>query len=158
MAADVDVAARDIMKGCYVLILALEDEQTVPIGRWGPLQFLAGHYAYVGSALGGLEARIGRHLRNKKRLRWHIDVLLKMAVIEEVVWAETSQQVECRMARFLSHRFPSVAHFGCSDCRCRSHLFWSPESGQLEVVAWAAMVSCGLCPKTSLSAFKKSLT
>ena len=41
-------------------------------------------YVYTGSARGGLEARIARRRRREKRMRWHIDYLLREARIIEV--------------------------------------------------------------------------
>jgi len=146
------------MKGCYVLILTLGSAQTILMGRWGPMRFAAGHYAYVGSALGGLEARVRRHGRRDKSLHWHIDHLLRSARIEQVVYAQTSQKVECRLARYLSHRFSSIPHFGSSDCTCPSHLFWSRERGGLVRAARAAILACGLVPAMPTYPVKKSLT
>jgi Uri superfamily endonuclease len=122
------------------------------------MEFAAGHYAYVGSALGGLEPRLRRHGREVKRLHWHIDYLLRVARIEQVVYAQTSQKLECRLAHFLSNRFPSVPHFGSSDCGCRSHLFWSGERGDFMRAVPAAFTACGLTPAMPPSPLKKSLT
>lgn len=146
------------MKGCYVLILTLGHEQVVPVGRRRLIRFAAGKYAYVGSALGGLEARVRRHGRKDKRLHWHIDYLLRVGRMEKVIWAQTSQKVECRLAHFFSDRFFSVPHFGASDCQCCSHLFWSREEGDLARVARAAFSMCGLAPEIITLSDKKSLT
>ena len=112
-------------RGCYVLLIELPADETVTAGRLGPIHFRRGHYAYVGSALGGLRARLDRHLRPEKKLHWHIDYLLEKARIGETVACETSARVECAIARGLVARFESVPGFGSSDCRCRSHLFYS---------------------------------
>jgi len=112
-------------RGCYVLLIELPADETVTAGRLGPIHFRRGCYAYVGSALGGLRARLDRHLRPEKKLHWHIDYLLEKARIDETVACETSARVECAIARGLVERFESVPGFGSSDCRCRSHLFYS---------------------------------
>ena len=112
-------------KGCYVLLIGLPADETVTAGRLGPIRFRGGHYAYVGSALGGLRSRLNRHLRSEKKAHWHIDYLLEKARISEIVTCETDVRVECVIARALWGRFDSVAGFGSSDCRCRSHLFFS---------------------------------
>ena len=112
-------------KGCYVLLIELPTEETVTTGRLGPVDFPRGHYAYVGSALGGLRSRLERHLRSEKKVRWHVDYLLEKARISEIVTCETEERVECVIARALAGRFSSVSGFGSSDCRCRSHLFFS---------------------------------
>jgi len=49
--------------GTYVLVLVIEQDMQIEVGALGTLFFRAGHYLYVGSALGGLGARLARHLR-----------------------------------------------------------------------------------------------
>lgn len=146
------------MKGCYLLILSLESAREISVGRWGMLQFAAGYYAYVGSAMGGLEARLARHMRENKRHHWHIDDLLVLARLEAVVWAQLSQKVECRLARFMASRFSSIPHFGASDCRCPSHLFWSRHKADLAMAARRAIAACGGAPVVTTYPLKKSLT
>jgi hypothetical protein len=72
--------------GTYALLLEATTIQDVQIGKLGVLHMLPGIYVYVGSALGpgGLAARIERHARQEKTLRWHIDYLRAAADIEEV--------------------------------------------------------------------------
>ena len=112
-------------KGCYVLLIELPAEETVTTGRLGPVDYRHGHYAYVGSALGGLRSRLERHLRSEKKAHWHVDYLLEKGRISEIVTCETEERVECVIAGALVGRFSSVSGFGSSDCRCRSHLFFS---------------------------------
>ncbi len=57
------------MKGTYALIMRLPGPRMISIGNHSPTRFPAGYYVYVGSALGGIEARVNRHLRNVKKLR-----------------------------------------------------------------------------------------
>ena len=68
-------------KGTYALVLHLECTEEITVGKLGMFTFPAGYYLYVGSALGpgGLEARLARHRRRGKKLRWHIDYLLEHA-------------------------------------------------------------------------------
>jgi len=54
------------MKGTYVLILILPERKKIDVGALGEINFEPGYYAYVGSALGGMEGRIGRHLKRGK--------------------------------------------------------------------------------------------
>jgi len=112
------------VKGSYLLIAYLAQAQPVSVGRLGEIYFHAGWYAYVGSAMGGLEGRIARHLRSSKRLHWHIDYLLRVAGIERVVKFESEIRIECAIAEVLRKDFAGVPRFGCSDCRCPSHLFY----------------------------------
>jgi len=120
------------MKGNYILLIELPETGEISVGRLGLLTFPQGFYAYVGSAMNGFEGRIGRHLRKKKKPRWHIDYLLEQALIKEIVLCETEERVECILAQTLSEEFPSIPGFGSSDCRCRSHLYFEAEKDKLE--------------------------
>jgi len=50
------------MKGSYTLLIELPEQEVIPVGKLGLIAFSQGFYAYVGSGMGGVEARIGRHL------------------------------------------------------------------------------------------------
>ena len=131
------------MKGTYVLILELLADRSVSIGKLGAISFKQGSYAYVGSALSGLDQRIQRHLRQPgagKKLHWHIDYLLAHPAVEPraVIAAETEERWECKIATQLAQLVSSVPHFGCSDCSCTSHLFFAPERAELE----ARVIAC----------------
>lgn len=112
------------MKGIYVLIIQLERPTSVSVGALGRLRFRRGLYAYVGSAQRGLEARIRRHLRKKKNRFWHIDYLLDSpaAQIAKVFIRNAGKTQECRIAEMLGKKGMPILGFGCSDCRCKSHL------------------------------------
>ncbi len=127
------VASRDVKKGSYVLLMELRRPQEMTIGKLGPIRFRKGFYYYVGSAMNGLDARVDRHRRNEKRMHWHIDYLLREAEIKDVLRIESRKRLECIIAGRLSEKLDSVRGFGCSDCGCRSHLFYSEKdiSGQL---------------------------
>ena len=113
--------------GLYQLVIRLRQERDIRVGRLGRFRFPAGFYVYTGSAKRGLEARIARHLRARKKMRWHIDYLLRYGRILEVKRYATSDESECQ----LSQRVESVegsrmvaAGFGSSDCECSTHLFY----------------------------------
>jgi Uri superfamily endonuclease len=55
------------MKGTYILLIKLLKNQAIAIGKLGNLTFENGYYAYIGSALNGLENRIDRHLKSNKK-------------------------------------------------------------------------------------------
>jgi Uri superfamily endonuclease len=115
------------MKGTYALLLRLGEPKEIIVGRRGRFPFPAGYYLYVGSALGpgGLEARLARHIRAKKRLHWHIDYLLEHAQVVEVWTASSDERLECQwaeIARGLPGATVPVPYFGSSDCRCPAHL------------------------------------
>ena len=114
--------------GTYILIIELPERVQTRVGSLGTLTFQQGYYLYTGSALGGLRARLARHLRAVKRLHWHIDYLLAHGAIREIWYSVGSQRWECAWARRLAQLpgvKPSDAPFGASDCACHTHLFYS---------------------------------
>ena len=112
-------------RGTYALIMALRRDTGIDVGRLGRFSLPAGYYAYCGSALGGLQARIERHRRRDKRPYWHIDYLTRQADIVEVWYLLSPQRLECYLCEML-RRSPGAsipaAGFGASDCRCPAHL------------------------------------
>jgi Uri superfamily endonuclease len=111
------------MKGCYLLLLELITSQKIQIGKLGILFFKKGFYVYIGSAMNNLESRVKRHLRSEKKLHWHIDYLLKHARIIDVYYKESSKKKECIVADNFKN-LEKILGFGCSDCKCKSHLFY----------------------------------
>jgi len=115
--------------GVYHLILHLREPARVRVGRLGRFGFPAGYYVYTGSAMGGLESRLARHRRRRKKLHWHIDYLLRRAEVVDSVARATRCDVECEWnRRVLSLPGARVVApgFGASDCRCSTHLVWLP--------------------------------
>ncbi len=121
--------------GVYILWLRVAAPLTVVFGRFGggrPIAVPAGDYLYVGSALGGLSARLLRHatrsgdhpphtiraelagqlaaarlparLPPAKRLHWHVDYLLDEPDVALVgVWAwRTAAPLESALAEWLA--------------------------------------------------------
>jgi len=114
-----------MLTGAYLLLLHLDRPREVAVGALGTLPFDAATYVYVGSAMGGLEQRVARHLRDDKRPRWHIDRLLAAADRAEALLLPSPVRVECELAALVA-TLPDTAAvrgFGCSDCRCEAHLF-----------------------------------
>ncbi|WP_456473676.1 GIY-YIG nuclease family protein [Candidatus Pyrohabitans sp.] len=119
------------MRGCYVLLLKLERQADLSVGRLGSFCFSPGYYAYVGSALRGMEARVARHLRREKRMHWHVDYLLEVAEVDAVFCMSSENRCECAVAgiiRSLRGAQVPVRRFGSSDCSCEAHLFHFPEN------------------------------
>ena len=118
--------------GTYVLALRLSLPRNLEIGKLGAVAFPAGWYLYAGSALGpgGLQARLGRHLRRLaagKRAHWHLDYFREQATWV-CAWVRVSdERLECTWAERL-RRLPGAEvvapGFGASDCACRAHLLW----------------------------------
>ena len=106
----------------YQLTIEVRRRIRVAIGRLGTFEFAAGRYVYTGSARRAFEARIARHLRKEKALRWHIDYLLGAPGVR-VVRVIGSTRGECALNRATAGEV-MVPGFGASDCRagCGAHL------------------------------------
>jgi sugar fermentation stimulation protein A len=112
--------------GVYAAAFVLPVSRTIRIGRLGRFDFPAGRYVYVGRAQRNLEARLARHARRRKRLRWHVDYLSRWARLE-AAWAwPRPKSDECLLAAAVGALPGSVAGpagFGTSDCHCPTHLY-----------------------------------
>jgi len=112
------------IKGTYALLLHLEDSFDLSIGALGSRQLESGWYVYVGSAQNGLYQRINRHLKSSKKKHWHIDYLLEHCRVEQIWMLRSERSFECETAKLLEGKTEYIKGFGCSDCRCISHLFY----------------------------------
>ncbi|MGB2853176.1 MAG: GIY-YIG nuclease family protein [Dehalococcoidia bacterium] len=124
-----------VEKGTYALIIAVESEITIVVGKLGEFAFPAGYYIYLGSARGGLFQRVRRHVSKDKKLRWHIDYLLQDAEVLEVWYALGDERFECQWASAAKNMPQAqiiVPGFGSSDCRCPSHLIYLPRLPSFE--------------------------
>jgi len=114
-------------RGAYMLILHLPRRRRIAVGSLGQLSFPAGYYLYVGSAMGGLEARLARHRRMRKKMHWHVDYLRAQAELVASLPVRTPERIECRLAQAASRLSePGPEGFGSSDCSCPTHLFRWP--------------------------------
>lgn len=106
----------------YQLLIDVARPLRCAIGRLGEFDFPAGRYVYTGSARRCLEARIARHVRREKTLRWHVDYLLAAPGVR-VVDVVRSRRGECALNRAVGGGMPAKG-FGASDCRagCGAHL------------------------------------
>ena len=121
--------------GTYVLVITLGSDLTTEVGALGTLSFPAGVYLYTGSALGGLDQRVSRHIRHEKTVKWHLD-RLTVAADPVIAYESYPDYVpECGLASMAGDcgMVPSVDGFGCSDCSCRTHLFRVPD-GSLDLL------------------------
>lgn len=118
------------MKGIYVLVLWLNNDLEVTIGKLGKFHFKTGYYYYVGSAHGtGGFKRVTRHFnvasgKNSTR-KWHIDYLLPHSEVICALLFPTDGTLECKVAGIMEKFSEIISCFGCSDCRCETHLFLS---------------------------------
>jgi len=110
------------------VILRLRLTRRIRVGRLGVVSFLDGWHLYAGSAMACLSARIGRHLRRRKKLHWHIDYLRERADEVAAFPMPSSRRRECELAGALAKIFPAGPQgFGCSDCACPTHLYHSAD-------------------------------
>lgn len=131
-----------VRPGTYILVLTLAADREETVGALGPLSFPAGRYCYVGSARAGLDQRVGRHLRRTKTRKWHIDFLTTVADRVEAYESYPEAVPECELGRLClaCGGVPAAAHFGCSDCRCATHLFRVTPETVAALVARAGLV------------------
>lgn len=117
--------------GVYMAFLEILADCRLQIGSLGEREFLAGHYVYVGSAAKGLEARIARHGRLRKKMHWHFDYLRQAAVWRGALPIRTQERLECSLAKAVRDLAAAeITGFGASDCHCGSHLFYFAQDPQ----------------------------
>lgn len=123
--------------GIYTLVLSLPQAGQIKVGSLGVIDFAAGFYSYTGSARGpgGLK-RVDRHIQVLKGIktsrRWHIDYLLPYTNLVEVFITKTTLDLECSIAKAIGKRLMAVPRFGCTDCRCYSHLHYAIELKEMQ--------------------------
>jgi len=122
-------------KGNYTLLIFVQVQKQIAIGRIGSGKFQRGCYAYTGSAFGkgssSLGGRIRRHNKKQKPRRWHIDYLLsdKDVNLMAVIACIMNRKMECAINQSLRELFYAqipFLGFGSSDCteHCNSHLLY----------------------------------
>lgn len=99
------------------------------------MEIKPGYYIYVGSALGpgGVYARVTRHCQSSKPKRWHIDFLSEVASPEGIWYYHNPARLEHEWAQALGKldELSAIKGFGCSDCKCSSHLFFGVKKPEL---------------------------
>ena len=127
--ADFHMAAVTLpaIKGAYILLIDLPHDLAVHMPRRPDTVLDAGRYLYSGSAngMGGIKARVGRHMRGDKTIRWHIDQLTVSGMVVGA-WVFPGGD-ECELVARLSMLPKPIHGFGSSDCLvCASHLLVWP--------------------------------
>lgn len=120
-----------IDSGIYQLLIYLPRQISIKIGNLGRIVFKPGYYIYTGSARKNLRHRLARHLSDTKLFHWHIDYLLEYAEIVSYNYEKYDSTAECRTnlltkQKLIDSQF--IPGFGCSDCRCQSHLIYLPKN------------------------------
>ena len=112
--------------GAYLLVIDLDAPLLLDVPKGASAALPAGRYGYCGSAYGpgGIRARVARHRRQEKSIRWHID---RLTVVGRVIAVQAKPGGrECALMdnlRALPGASVPVPGFGSSDCRrCPSHL------------------------------------
>lgn len=127
------------LKGAYVLDLRLRRKVRLALKSLAYPELPRGRYLYCGSANGpgGVAARVGRHAKDEKVLKWHVDYLRAEARLEMVYIARNGD--ECDLVSELVRRGATVPipRFGSSDCRnCPSHLLAVDQEVDLASFGW----------------------
>ena len=116
-------------QGAYLAVLHLNCHKRLTIGALGTQSFSPGYYTYAGSAMGGLDARMARHNRKRKKKHWHIDYLRADSEVIAILPVRSSERLECRLVAGLTTLLSaSMPGFGCTDCHCPTHLFFSTDN------------------------------
>jgi len=108
----------------YFVIFRLDRDERIKVGKLGEMEFKKGYYVYVGSAKRGFSKRVRRHFSKKKKLHWHVDYL---SIEARALEAFRCKADEHALAKFASQFMDGIRGFGSSDCKCYSHLFYSPK-------------------------------
>lgn len=111
-------------KGSYLIVGLIDKDKKLSIGRLEKRLFKEGYYIYVGSAMGSLSKRLNRHHKKKKSMHWHIDYLIAHFTDYKTIPIQSSEPLECKIAKDLSNIAESINNFGSSDCDCISHLYY----------------------------------
>lgn len=152
----------------YVVAARLPRRERLAVAAHSVLDLDRGWYAYIGSAQRGRRARVARHMRAGKPLRWHADYLFSQHPathawsIDVPPSAPTSRSAcasaECALADALVRAGgarPAVAattapgsssarlRFGASDCDCAGHLVRFPSLAALSSALGAVAAGLG---------------
>jgi len=160
----------DPVNSLYVVATWVPRCTTIVVGALGPVHFERAWYAYVGSAARARDARVARHLRARRSLRWHADYLFAAHPATQA-WLVDTVLTECEVAEQVGRALappgaatdgrpdrcpdgcaalPAVtarpaAGFGASDCGCAGHLLSLGRRPSTQVLLAAmphALITC----------------
>ncbi|WP_413206935.1 GIY-YIG nuclease family protein [Rhodospirillum sp. A1_3_36] len=113
-------------KGAYLLLIRLTAAVPAPQNVAPGRSLARGLYVYCGSARGpgGIAARVGRHMRPEKGLRWHVDHLTSRAAsVRALVFPGGDECVLLERVLGMEGISVPLPGLGASDCvRCPAHL------------------------------------
>ena len=133
------------MYASYALFLTFDGRTVTDVGALGTISLEKGEYCYIGSAMNGLEQRLRRHFSKEKKIHWHID---RLTVRADRMEAYTTGDIgECDLRRYAERcgMIPAADGFGCSDCRCGTHLLRSEKGAKDEMIRLMGMTFFGVC-------------
>ena len=122
------------MKGTYILLMYLDCNKKIKIGKNMNMNFKKGWYIYIGSALNSLKPRIKRHLKSTKKFHWHIDYFMSHVQIKNVYIKYGKIKEECHIASKFLKDFLAIPKFGCSDCSCKTHLYTGNKENLIQFI------------------------
>ncbi len=124
--------------GAYCLIMSLDKDVRMGVGKLGEFNFPKGYYVYVGSAMKNLKQRVARHFRDNKKLKWHIDYFLENASLLRAFVYPSRRRLESKIAKIFEDEVKSgraniiVKKFGATDTKDSTHLFYFPSENSLK--------------------------
>jgi Uri superfamily endonuclease len=131
--------------GAYVLLIHLDRKLYLHIPAFRGKSLAPGLYAYCGSAYGpgGIRARVSRHLRTDKTMRWHVDRLTAAGRIEQAGIRVAGRECDLVTELLANGGSAALPKFGSSDCRtCPAHLLRLPGGKNLPEGIFDLVVSC----------------
>lgn len=139
-------AAVDLPRdaGAYVLLIRLDERLPLDIPAFRGMSLAPGLYAYCGSAYGpgGIRARVSRHLRAGKSMRWHVDRLTAAGRVERAGIRIGGRECDLVIKLLADGGSPALPKFGSSDCRtCPAHLLRVPDDKSLPTDIFDLVVS-----------------
>jgi sugar fermentation stimulation protein A len=114
--------------GSYSIVFSLRQKIEIFLPKFGIQKFDKGLYVYSGSGKKNLLARIERHLRKKKKFKWHIDYFSSRKEVEPVEIFLFKDKTECEINLFFKEigGVILIPDFGSTDCKnkCGSHFLF----------------------------------
>jgi hypothetical protein len=101
------------LPGAYAMAIELTDKAAVMLSGRLPIALPVGRYLYCGSAKGrgGLKARLSRHMRRGKSVRWHVDQLTEQGLDDRRFgyFPEVTSARWCKCVRICQCQLPGSA-------------------------------------------------
>ena len=121
------------LPGVYAMAIEFADAVAVTLSGQPPITLPAGRYLYCGSAKGpgGLKARLSRHMRRGKSVRWHVDQLTEQGLddrrfgyfpeVTSARWCECVRICQCQLpgsAAVIARPAAVICYSGPTEWHC----------------------------------------